>query len=211
MDKLVESQKNRTWSQIEILVSTLFLTSLVPFNKVSAPIPAWKMMCALLVPPTRWHSKIQTKSWVAWERGERFKHKENWPGNIVWWLHNGNQSAERQTMVLIKSWSDCPQELLFQWSTRGQSLNFRLKGEETGLGGPHTRRKQNSSGEREQRRKFLVLSGFNYFLYRGLRRTEGRSRLTGESRTRWMNPGGGGLWASAFWLCNEEAEPKRQF
>lgn len=26
------------------------------------------------------------------------------------------------------------------------------------MGGPHTRRKQNSSGEREQRRKFLVLS-----------------------------------------------------
>lgn len=158
MDKLVESQKNCTRSQIEILVSALFLTSLVPFNKVSAPIPAWKMMCALLVPPTRWRSKIQTKLSVAWDRGERFKHKENWPGNIIWWSHKGNQSAERQTMELINSWSNCLQDLLFQWSTWGQSLNFRLEGEETGLGGPHTRRKQNSSGEREQRRKFLVLS-----------------------------------------------------
>ena len=48
------------------------------------------------------------------------------------------------------------------------SLNFRLEGEGKGVGGPHTWRKQNSSGKRgknKSRRGSSSLSvSFNYFL-----------------------------------------------
>lgn len=63
LDEPLDSKKNHPLSQVEILVSALFLTRLVAFNQVSAPIPPWKMMFALLGSQ---HAKIQAPLSVAW-------------------------------------------------------------------------------------------------------------------------------------------------